>query len=241
MITCIRSGFEFPQSQLGFKPLSGCHQLLTLHSRATLICASFGGLIIYYHFHLASYNFNIEVFLVDSPQLHFYIGIPCGLAFFVIVTVVALVLRKLHLRHKLCPRSKAAITQRKEGDPREVVPLTALHLVDNPSYQTSQSSTCKTSTSCKFFYDVDVYVCLHVCLYAFTCECVCPLLTTRLFVCIITYISVLVYLFVCIFKHVDKYLITQVQKTMLLRVSLYVFVYSYIVHLCTYDLFCKKG
>ena len=33
-----------------FKPLSGSFQLRTLHCRATLICASFGGLIIYYHF-----------------------------------------------------------------------------------------------------------------------------------------------------------------------------------------------
>ena len=35
---------------LVFKPLSGSFQLRTLHCRATLICASFGGLIIYYHF-----------------------------------------------------------------------------------------------------------------------------------------------------------------------------------------------
>ena len=39
----LRSGFESPQKQLGFKPLSGSHQLWTLHCRATLICASFGG------------------------------------------------------------------------------------------------------------------------------------------------------------------------------------------------------
>ena len=46
----LRSGFESPGRQLGFKPLSGSFQLRTLHCRATLICASFGGLIIYYHF-----------------------------------------------------------------------------------------------------------------------------------------------------------------------------------------------
>ena len=46
----LRSGFESPRRQLGFKPLSGSNQLRTLHCRATLICASFGGLIIYYHF-----------------------------------------------------------------------------------------------------------------------------------------------------------------------------------------------
>ena len=33
----LRSGFESPRRQLGFKPLSGSHQLRTLHCRATLI------------------------------------------------------------------------------------------------------------------------------------------------------------------------------------------------------------
>ena len=46
----LRSWFESPRRQLGFKPLSGSHQLRTIHCQATLICASFGGLIIYYHF-----------------------------------------------------------------------------------------------------------------------------------------------------------------------------------------------
>ena len=35
---------------LVFKPLSGSYQLRTLHCRATLICASFGELMICYHF-----------------------------------------------------------------------------------------------------------------------------------------------------------------------------------------------
>ena len=46
----LRSGFESPWRQLGFKPLSGFLQLRTLHCQATLICASFGGLMIYYQF-----------------------------------------------------------------------------------------------------------------------------------------------------------------------------------------------
>ena len=38
----LRSGFESSRRQLGFKPLSGSHQLRTLQCRATLI---FGGLM----------------------------------------------------------------------------------------------------------------------------------------------------------------------------------------------------
>ena len=51
----LRSGFESPRRQLGFKPLSGSHPLRTLHCRATLICASFEWLIIYYHFFSLNY------------------------------------------------------------------------------------------------------------------------------------------------------------------------------------------
>ena len=49
----LRSGFESPRRQLGFKLLSGSHQLKKLHCQATLLCASLGGgLIIYnYFFH----------------------------------------------------------------------------------------------------------------------------------------------------------------------------------------------
>ena len=55
----LRSGLESPRRQLGFKPLSGSYQLRTLHCRATLICASFGGLIIYYHFpYFSNYGLN---------------------------------------------------------------------------------------------------------------------------------------------------------------------------------------
>ena len=44
---------------LDFKPLSGSFQLRTLHCRATLICASFGGLIIYYHFRFHFHHSSI--------------------------------------------------------------------------------------------------------------------------------------------------------------------------------------
>ena len=58
----LRSGFESPRRQLGFKPLSGSYQLRTLHCRATLICASFGGLKIYYHFPFSIYYSNLTMF-----------------------------------------------------------------------------------------------------------------------------------------------------------------------------------
>ena len=51
----LRSGFESPRRQLGLKPLSGSYQLRTLHCRATLICASFGGannILPFFIFHL---------------------------------------------------------------------------------------------------------------------------------------------------------------------------------------------
>ena len=57
----LRSGFESPRRQLGFKPLSGSYQLRTLHCRATLICASFGGLIIYYHFSIFFLDLEADV------------------------------------------------------------------------------------------------------------------------------------------------------------------------------------
>ena len=43
----LRSGFESPRRQLGFRPLSRSHQLLTLHCRAMLVWTLFGGLMIY--------------------------------------------------------------------------------------------------------------------------------------------------------------------------------------------------
>ena len=49
----LRSGFESPWRQLGFKPPSGSNQLRTLHCRATLIC---GELIMYNHFPILSSN-----------------------------------------------------------------------------------------------------------------------------------------------------------------------------------------
>ena len=39
----LRSGFESPRRQLGFKPLPGSHQLRTLHCWVMLACASLGG------------------------------------------------------------------------------------------------------------------------------------------------------------------------------------------------------
>ena len=57
----LRSGFESPRRQLGFKPLSGSYHLRTLHCRATLICASFVGLIIYYHF---PFFFHLSFYLI---------------------------------------------------------------------------------------------------------------------------------------------------------------------------------
>ena len=57
-----------------FKPLSGSFQLRTLHCRATLICASFGRLIIYYHFPFSIF-FYLQVrsedyfpFLLQHPE-----------------------------------------------------------------------------------------------------------------------------------------------------------------------------
>ena len=70
----LRSGFESPQRQLGFKPLSGSHQLRTLHCQATLICALFGGLIIYYHFpfYPSLKTTQLIVFLLKNPRLFCY-------------------------------------------------------------------------------------------------------------------------------------------------------------------------
>ena len=56
----LRSGFKSPRRQYDFKPLSGSYQPWTLHCRATLICASFGGgLMIYYHYHYRLCNLEI--------------------------------------------------------------------------------------------------------------------------------------------------------------------------------------
>ena len=66
----LRSWFEFPRRQHGFKPLSGSHHLRTLHCRATQIFASFGGLMIYCHFHFhfmlvrRSYHWTLRTVIV---------------------------------------------------------------------------------------------------------------------------------------------------------------------------------
>ena len=69
----LMSGFESPRRQFGFKPLSGSHQLRTLHCRATLICASFGGLIIYYHIPTTMFrilSIMTTVFKLPSSPVH---------------------------------------------------------------------------------------------------------------------------------------------------------------------------
>ena len=73
----LRSGFEYPQMQCGFKPLSVSHQPRTLHCRVTLIGASFRGLIKYYHFPFFSIFYLHMIFcrFVSSKSVSFSVKI----------------------------------------------------------------------------------------------------------------------------------------------------------------------